>query len=61
MSKEIIIPADEITDINEVTQYNIRKFQEHGLDIKRHEVEELIDDPDKGVRVLKVKTTKYFT
>jgi hypothetical protein len=61
MSKELRIPASELQDVNTVTQDNIRRFKELGLDIHKNEVERLEDDPDNQERVLTIKTTKYFT
>lgn len=61
MSKEIVIDHEEIRDPQKVTQVNIRKFEENGLNIHVNEVDSLEDDHKKGKRILKVRNTKYFT
>ena len=53
--KEIRIPHDEIRDPAKVTQVNVRRFKERGLDVHHHEVDDLEDDHDRGERVLKVR------
>jgi hypothetical protein len=58
--KEIAIPHSEIADPQTITQVNIEKMAEKGLDIHRHEVTGLEDDHVKGVRHLKVRNRKYF-
>jgi hypothetical protein len=58
--KEIRIPHAEIKDPQTITQRNIRAFKEAGLDIHRHEVDELVDDRSTKTRVLKVRNIKYF-
>lgn len=58
--KEILVDHNEISDLQTITQVNIRKFKEVGLNIHTHEVESLEDDHKKGVRILKIKNTKYF-
>lgn len=58
--KEIIIPHDEIGNSQTITDVNIRKFKERGLDIHKHEVVDLTDDHSKGVRRLKIRNVKYF-
>jgi patatin-like phospholipase/acyl hydrolase len=58
--REIVIPHSEISDSQTITQKNIEYFKKNDLDIHRHEVTELIDDKKAGVRILKVKNTKYF-
>lgn len=58
--KEIILPYDEIASPQTITERNIRAFREAGLDIHRHEVTELTDDHDRGVRRLKVRAVKFF-
>jgi len=58
--KEITIDHKEISDTQTITDVNIRKFKEHGLDIHQHEVKELVDDHAKGKRILKIKNTRYF-
>ena len=60
MSKEISIKHDEIQDPQTITGIVENKFKEYGLDIHRHEVEDLQDDFKKGIRKLKIKNTKYY-
>ncbi len=61
MAKEFQVKHSELQDPNTITQRNIEEFKRQGLDIHVNEVEELIDDYNKGVRIYKVKeTTKYF-
>lgn len=61
--KEIKIPHDKIRDPNKITDVQEKAFKDAGLDMHRNELtgEELVDDFDKGVRVLKIrKPRKYF-
>ena len=60
MGKEIRIPHAELSDPQTVTQVNVRKFREQGLDIHKNEVDELVDDHDKNVRVLKIRNPKFL-
>lgn len=60
MSKEVVIDHEEISNSQTITDVMERKFKEKDLDIHVNEVEELRDDHDKGVRVLKIRNTKYF-
>lgn len=63
MSREFRVDFDDISDPQTITQKNIEKFKEQGLDIHRHEVETnegIIDDHGKKQRVYRVKNTKYF-
>jgi hypothetical protein len=60
MSKELRIPHKQIANNKTITPEMERIFKESNLDLHVNEVEELEDDFDKGERVLKVKTTKYF-
>lgn len=58
--KELRIPHQEISDPQTITQRNIRAFKEAGLDIHRHEVDELYDDHSTKTRILKVRKVKFF-
>ena len=60
MSKEIIIDHAEISNPQTITDVNIRKFKEKGLDIHVNEVEDISDDHKAGKRRIKIKITKYF-
>ena len=60
MSKEIVINHDEISNSQTITEVNIRKFREKGLDIHQHEVQSIEDDHKTGKRYIKVKNTKYY-
>ena len=58
--KDILIPHSEISDSQTITHVTERKFQEQGLNCHRHEVTDLHDDFDKGVRKLTVHTPRVF-
>ena len=58
--REIVLPHGELADPQTITGRNIRAFEEAGLDIHVHEVDEVIDDQQRGVRILKVRNVKYF-
>lgn len=61
--KEIRLRHEDIKDSQKITQVNEKAFKEAGVDMHRHELtgEELIDDHDKKVRILRVKgPVKYF-
>lgn len=60
MSKQIKLKHKDISDSQTITQETTKAFKEHGLDIHINEVQSLEDDHKKGVRILKVKDTKYF-
>jgi len=60
--KEIRIPHNAISDSQKITDVQERAFKEHGLDMHRDEVtgEEIVDDFEKKVRVLKVKKRRTY-
>ena len=58
--RELVIPHDQISDPQTITERNEQAFKEAGLDMHRHEVDSLEDDFKKGVRILKVRNVKYF-
>jgi len=58
--KELRIKHDEISNPQTITQRNIKEFEKHGLDIHQHEVKEIVDDHERGERIIKVKNTKYY-
>lgn len=60
MSREFRIPHSQRDTPQTYTKKVERYFEQEGLDVHRHEVESLEDDFNKGQRVLKVKTTKFF-
>lgn len=60
MAKEIRIPHAEIADPQTITQVNVRKFKEAGLDIHKNEVDRLEDDHRRGERILTVRNPKFF-
>ena len=60
MAPEIRIPYEDISDPQTITDVQEREFHKHGVDMHRHEVEELIDDDRKKERILKVRNRKYF-
>ena len=64
-TKEIRVSHADIRDPNQITQVQEKAFVDAGLDMHRDELtgehDGLIDDHDKGVRILRVKKrTKYF-
>lgn len=63
--KEIKIPHADISNSQTITDVQEKAFKDAGLDMHRDELtgehDGLIDDHEKGVRVLRVKgRTKYF-
>lgn len=56
---EIQIPYSEIADSQTITRRMDRIFRERGLDLSRHEVVKLEDDPGKRVRVLTIRQKTY--
>lgn len=58
--KDILIPHAEIGNPQTITPIMERKFKEAGLDMHHHEVTDLHDDFDKGVRKLTVHTPRVF-
>ena len=61
MAKEIVISHDKINNPQTITQVMESEFKKHDVNIHQHEVTDLDDDYNKGVRKLTVKNTKYFT
>ena len=61
MSTEIIIPHENIRNSQTITHVMHTEFQSRGLNMHVNEVDRLEDDFKKGVRVLTIKSTKYFT
>ena len=63
--KEIRVSHADIRDPQKITQVQEKAFKDAGLDMHRDELtgehDGLLDDHEKGVRVLRVKgRTKYF-
>ena len=58
---EIRIPWEQINNSQTITPIMERIFRERGLDMSRHEVTKLEDDPDKKERVLTVRRKTYVT
>lgn len=58
---EIRIPWDRINNSQSITPIMDRLFKERGLDMSRHEVVKLEDDPDRRERVLTIRLKTYFT
>lgn len=61
MPRELRLKHDELGNSQTITGIMERKFKEAGLDLHLNDVLELEDDYRKKERVLKIKTTKYFT
>ena len=57
---EIVIPYSQLNNSQTITPIMDRIFKERGLDMSRHEVVKLIDDPDKQVRVLTIRLKTYI-
>jgi len=58
--KELRVGFDKISNPQTITRENIRLFKEHGLDTKKNEVDEIVDDHSTGQRIYKVRHIKYF-
>ena len=61
--KEIRLNYADIENPQTITEVQERAFRKHGLDMHRDELtgEEIINDHDKQVRILKVRAPrKYF-
>ena len=56
---EIQIPYRDLDDSQTITAVMRRVFRQRGLDLDRHEVVKLEDDPDKRVRVLTIRPKTY--
>lgn len=56
---EIRIPWDEIKNSQTITPIMTRIFRERGLNLSRHEVVKLEDDPDRRERVLTLRLKTY--
>jgi len=61
MPRELRLKHDELGTSQTITGIMEAKFKEAGLDLHLNDVLELTDDFDRKERILKVKTTKYFT
>lgn len=61
MTKDIILDHKDISDAQTMTPVVERAFEREGLDLHRHEVEDISDDFKTGTRRLRVKATQYFT
>ena len=65
--KEIRIPMDnkDLQDPQRITDLNkrllAREFDGDPEAIHKHEVHDIIDDFDKGVRVIQIRKRKFFT
>ena len=57
---EIVIPYSRINNSQTITPIMDRIFKERGLDMSRHEVVKLENDPDKQVRVLTIRPKTYI-
>jgi hypothetical protein len=58
--KELRIGFDKISNPETITEENIKLFRQNDLDIKKNEVDELIDDHSTRTRIYKVRKVKYF-
>ena len=57
---EIRIPWARISNSQSITPIMDKLFKERGLDLSRHEVVKLEDDPDSKERVLTIRLKTYF-
>lgn len=60
MAKEIIIPHEEISNPQTITEVQEKKFKEAGLNMHLNEVDNIDEDFVKKVRRLKIRNVKYF-
>ena len=60
MAREIKLPHAKLKTGHDCTVTTEQAFQGQDLDLHVHEVEQMDDDFKRGVRILKVKNTKYF-
>ncbi len=60
MARDIVIDHKDIKDPNTITDVQEARFKAEGLNMHVHEVDKLVDDHDKGKRIISVKNTKYF-
>ena len=56
---EIRIPWAKLDNSQTITPVMDRLFKERGLDMSRHEVVKLEDDPDRQERVLTIRQKTY--
>lgn len=62
MASEFRVKFEEITDAKLIRQILERRFHKEGRDLHKDEVSRVIDDPDKGERVIEMKPKRtYFT
>jgi hypothetical protein len=57
---EIRIPWAKLDNSQTITPVMDRLFKERGLDMSRHEVVKLEDDPDRKERVITIRLKSYF-
>lgn len=57
---EFSVPHDDLQDPQAITPRIAQEFEKLGLDIHKHEVHTVEDDPRTRTRHVTVKTTKYF-
>ena len=58
--REVRIPYKDVQDPHKITDYNLRMFKEHDMELKGNECD-IEDDHDRQERVMKLKpATKYF-
>lgn len=60
MSREFRIDHDKLNDPNKVTKAMDEEFKKQGLNKSVNIALDVIDDPVKRQRIVKVKNTKYF-
>jgi len=60
VAKEFRIGHDKLRNSQTVTQVMADEFKKRGLNTKVNIALDVIDDPAKRQRIVKVKNTKYF-
>jgi len=60
MSREIVIPHDQLSDGHTTTVATENAMRAHDLNLHLHDVLKMEDDFKKEKRILTVKNTKYF-
>lgn len=58
MAKEIRIPHHLLRDSRNCSSKIEEEFQKVGLNVHRHEIQEMEDDHDRGERVIRIHTPR---
>ena len=60
MTKDIVLDHKDISDAQTMTSVVEKAFKNEGLDVHKHEVENIDDDFSTGQRRLRIKATQSF-